>query len=152
LLSGRVNAFLSSQALFATGATLLAASTTPHEPEIIFLACVAVTFSVFSSLAITINCRVINEWHRYIQEAIKQDAKTEYLKGIYMPRAQPDWMHHISTDMFSIFLTVIGGLAWTFIICKELALFPLDVAAAIIVACWLSFLFYIFFKSKIPVD
>jgi hypothetical protein len=114
LLSGRVTAYLTSQSLLATGAALLASTDKDgnHALGLVFMSMTGMALSIIASLVIAINCSVINSWHYQIQRLIKADEADNFLGGFYMPRSQPDWFHTISTDGFSIGVTVIGVIAW----------------------------------------
>lgn len=119
LLTARVQAFLMSQSLLATGAALLASQSlepgrTGHDTKLVFIAFFGTAIALISSIGIMINCKILRAWHYQIREFIKNN-KT-YLKDFYMPRRQPDIMHHISTDGINVGFCILAGIAWLIVI------------------------------------
>lgn len=110
LLISRVQAFLTSQSLLATGAALLITSVGDHFSKIIFFCLVGLVMAIFSSIAIAINCKIIRRWHIQIQKHIEKNKNV--LDGYFMPRRQPDFFHLVSTDILNIGLCLFVGASW----------------------------------------
>lgn len=111
LLAARIQAFLTSQSLFAAGASVLA--TQNNTNGIMLLAAISGLIAVGTSVAIAINCKVIRRWHVQMRDLI--DHEYVHLQGYFMPRNQPDILHFISTDALSQGLCLLTGGAWIYI-------------------------------------
>jgi len=121
LLSGRVNSLLASQSFLIVASTALYHPLMENQPSDssalaeLFLALLGLIICIFSSVVISINCRVIRDWHKHLNHLYVEDvnyAPIDTLKGLHIPRNHPDILHTISTDIFSVGLPVIFGVFW----------------------------------------
>jgi hypothetical protein len=123
LLVTRVTSLVTSQAFLVAAIGLLYKKDPPSRIEhLVLVAWLALLIDAFVAVAIVIGCTVLRAWHRHGRALILEDNGNEgkridppadnFLQGLYLRRAQPDWRHMLSVDLPLIGVPVLVGTGW----------------------------------------